>query len=316
VARVIRTIEVSFAMVQRSSSSQDLPEDFDHNVVLFPTRSAAHILAEPPDQLAGDPLDGPPVGVGTEVVGQVVVLRVAGRLDDVVLDLDRAIQLALAEVPRGVLCDLSAVFEGAAPEAVDLLATAGRHVRDWPGIPLAVACRDRRVRELLAAHPLGQHLVVRASRPRAMSAVPATPSPPVEWLRLAPHPTAPRASRNFVTRTLLDWGLGQLVLSAGLVVSELVASSMHAGTDIDVSVAWDLGLLRLTVRDQNPDLPRETYSQVDPFARRLSVVALLARAFGVLPSADGGKVVWAVLNAARPRPSLRGTPAPPSASLA
>jgi len=41
----------------------------------------------------------------------VEVLEVTGRLDAVVEDLDRAIQPALAEGPRGVVCDLSAVTE-------------------------------------------------------------------------------------------------------------------------------------------------------------------------------------------------------------
>jgi hypothetical protein len=76
---------------------------------------------------------------------------------------------------------------------------------------------------------------------------------------------------------------------------------MHTGTDIDLSVAWDMGALRLTVRDNSPDLPCQTYSQVDPYARRLSVVAILSRAFGVLPTADGGKVMT-VLNVPDRRP--------------
>jgi hypothetical protein len=199
-----------------------------------------------------------------------------------------------------VLCDLSAVLEGADPRAVEVLATAGRHVRDWPAIPVAVACPDPRVREALSAHPLGGYLLVTSSVPHALSAVAATPAPVVRWLRLAPHPTAPRASRNFVTRRLRDWGLGPLVLPAGLAVHELVGNSIHAGTDIDVSVAWDPGALRLTVRDDSPDLARQRHSHDDPDARRLSVVAVLSRAFGVLPTTDGGRVVWAVLNAARP----------------
>lgn len=37
--------------------------------------------------------------------------------------------------------------------------------------------------------------------------------------------------------------------------------------------------------------------------RGLSVVATLSRAFGVLPTADGGRAVWALLNAARPNSS-------------
>jgi hypothetical protein len=290
-------------MARLAGGPQDLPEDFDHHVVLFPTRSVAHVLADFAEEPASRALAGP-VGV-TQVTGQVVILKVAGPLGDVVQDLDRVIQMALAEGPRGVVADLSAVLDDPEPEpvAVEVLATTGRHVRDWPGIPVAVACPDPRVRETLAAHPLGRHLIVTASMPPALSAVRAKPTPAVEWLRLAPHPTAPRASRTFVTRTLLDWGLGTLVLSAGLVVSELVANSMHAGTDIDLSVSWSLGTLRLTVRDNNPDLRPQTYSHLNPYARRLSVVAVLSRALGVLPTADGGKVVWAVLNAARPGPS-------------
>jgi len=234
---------------------------------------------------------------------QVVVLDVVGRLSDVVKDLDRTIQLALADGPRGVVCDLSAMLDGAEPDAVDVLATAGRHVRDWPGIPVGVACPDPRVREALCAHPLGVHLVGTASMLPAVSAVLATPVPVVEWRHLAPHPTAPRASRDFVTRALTDWGLGPLIPSACLVVSELVTNStVHAGTDIALSVAWSQGALRVTVRDNSPDLPLQRYARFDVNGRGLWVVSGLSRAFGVLPTADGGKVVWAVLNAARPRP--------------
>src|SRR5665647_284898 len=63
------------------------------------------------------------------------------------------------------------------------------------------------VREALAAHPVGGQLIVTASLSSAVSAVLATPALAVEWLHLAPHATAPRASRAFVARTLLDWWL-------------------------------------------------------------------------------------------------------------
>jgi hypothetical protein len=95
-----------------------------------------------------------------------------------------------------------------------------------------------------------------------------------------------------------------MVPAASLVASELVTNStIHAGTAIELSVAWNLGLLRVTVRDKSPDLPRAQFPQcLDVHGRGLSVVAALSRGFGVLPTADGGKLVWAVLNAARPKP--------------
>jgi hypothetical protein len=238
-------------------------------------------------------------------IRQVLVLEVAGRLADVVEYLDRVIQLALANGPRGVTCDLSRV-EDADPDAVEMLARAGRHVRDWPGIPVAVACPDPLVREALHAHPLGGHLILAASLFSAISEVLAAPTVSVESRRLAPHPTAPRASRDFVTRTLLDWRLGRAIPFASRVVSGLVSSSsIDAGTDIDVSLAWDRGALRLTVLDHGPILPGQWPCVPDLHSRALTVVAGLSRACGVLPTADGGKVVWAVLDAPRPRCSTK-----------
>jgi hypothetical protein len=230
-------------------------------------------------------------------------LGVGGRLSHVALDLDCAIKLALAEAPRGVVCDLSAAPEGEEPVAVDMLATAGRHVRDWPAIPVVVACPDPQVREALHAHPLGRHLIVAESLFCAVSAVLAAPTLTVEKLRLAPHPTAPHAARNFVTRTLADWQLNRVAPSASLVASELVASSsINTGTDIDLSLAWNQGALRLTVRDQGLGLPGQLHSGHDLAGQGLSVVVGLSRAFGVLPTSDGGKVVWAVLEAPRQPP--------------
>jgi hypothetical protein len=312
-----RDHRIEFAIVQQSSTSSDLSADFDHHGALRRTRSAAYVPTESPAP-AGRPTAGPQARVRTHALGQAVVLEVTGRLRDVVEDLDRAIKLALAEEPRGVVCDLSAVAEGAEADTADLLAAAGRHVRDWPGIPVAVACPDPQVRAALAAHPLGGHLIVTESVLGALAILRCAPIPDVEWLHLAPQPSSSRAARDFVTRILLGWGLGPFVPSASLVVSELVTNAtVHAGTEIDLSVAWNLGALRLTVRDHGPALQRQRYSQLDLHGRGLSLVDDLARALGVLPTADGGKVVWAVLDAARACPLTNpGTPEPEPATTA
>ena len=280
--------------MQQMSISQDLSTDYGHCVGLLPTA--------PPTQPVGRLIVRPQAPVRAHVIREVVVLEVAGRLSDVVEDLDWAIQLALTQEPRGVVCDLSG--EGAEPGAVGVLATAGRHVRDWPGIPVAVACPDPRVREALRADPLGGQLIVTESLSCAVSAVLATPALAIQRLRLAPQPAAPRRSREFVTRTLLDWRLGAAIPFASLVLSELVASStVNAGTDIDLSVVWNLGALRLTVADHGPAQADHRPSAPGLHGRGLTVVAGLSRAFGVLPTADGGTAVWAVLDAPRPRPS-------------
>ena len=282
-------------MVQQTSKPHCASADLDHNDTPSP---------ELPRR---GPTSNPQKTVGTRAIREVVVLKVAGPFSDVVEDLDLAIQLALADGPRGVVCDLSDVPREAEPGAVEWLALAGRHVRDWPGIPVAVACPDQRVREALSAHPLGRQLRVTTSVPLAVSGVLATPTPVVERLHLSPHPTAPRASRDFVTRILLGWELGPLTPSVCLVVSELVTNStMYAGSDIAVSVAWSLEAIRLTVRDRSPELPRPRKSRLGLHGRGLTIVAGVSRSFGVLPTAEGGKVVWAVFDAheATPRPVL------------
>jgi len=289
-------------MVQPSAFPPDDPTD--HRLGTRLTQLVTAVLPELPAPKVRRAAAGHRVRARRSAIREVIVIEASGRLSDVVEDLDQAIQLALAEGPRGVVCDLSGVLEGPETVALEVLATAGRHVRDWPGIPVAVASPDPQVRETLRAHPLGGHLVVTASLFSAVTAVLATLALDVERLRLAPHPTAPRASREFVTRTLLDWRLSRFIAFASLVVSELVASSsVNAGTDIDLSVAWNLDALRLTVRDHGPGLPGQPQSPLSLRGRGLTVVAGLSRAFGVLPAEDGGKAVWAVLEAPRPRQS-------------
>ena len=282
-------------MVQQSSNLHHSSAEFNHDNARSPLLSRRRPASDPRET------------VRARAIHEVVVLEPTGPFSDLVEDLDLAIQLALADGPRGVVCDLSDVPRGAEPGAVAWLAMAGRLVRDWPGIPVAVACPDPRVREALSAHPLGRHLIVTASVPLAISAVLATATPVIEWLRLAPHPTAPRASRNFMTRTVLSWGLGPLAPSVCLVISELVTNStMYAGSNIVISVAWSMGALRLTVRDLSPDLPRPRKSRLGLHGRGLTIVTGFTKGFGVLPTAEGGEVVWAVFDApeATPRPVL------------
>ena len=242
-------------------------------------------------------------------VGRVVVLDAAGRLSDLVDDLDHAARFALAEHPRGVVCDVSRVDEVSAPGALRGLALNGRHPRDWPAVPLAIAGLDPPAGQALRRKPLGDHLMVTTSLRQALSMVLQASLPDVRSLRLAPHPTAPRASRDFVSRTLLDWRLSQHIPAACLVVSELVTNAMtHAGTDIDLTVAEHLKAIRVAVRDHSPGLPIQQHDAGDVYGRGMTIVAELSRAWGVLPDAAGGKVVWAVIDTAPPATQTNSLP--------
>jgi signal transduction histidine kinase len=239
--------------------------------------------------------------VRTHTVGRIVVLDVAGRLNEIVEDLDLATRFALAREPRGVACDLSGVSEVDATGALRMLASAGRHPGHWPGVPVAMAGLDPQAGELLGRKPLGWHLIVSASLRDALFSILQIASPAVESLQLAPHPTAPRAGRDFVSRTLLDWRLSQHIAPAALVVNELVMNAItHAQTNIAVTVSAHRQAIRLAVRDHSPDLPVGP-SSGSASGRGMTIVAGLSSAWGVLPTGDGGKVVWAVLDASPDR---------------
>ena len=240
-------------------------------------------------------------------VGHVVVLAVAGRLSDVVDDVDRAARFALAGQPRGVVCDLSQVVDVSAAGALRGLALNGRHPRDWPGVPLAIAGLSQRGGDALSRKPLGSHLMVTASVRQALSMVLQASLPAAQSLRLAPHPTAPRASRDFVSRTLLDWRMSQHLPAACLVVSELVTNAMtHAGTDIHLTVSEHRQDIRVAVRDGSPDLPVEQVGATGEHGRGLAIVAGLSSAWGALSHTEGGKVVWAVIDAPSRATQMRG----------
>lgn len=234
----------------------------------------------------------------SHTVKDVTVLSVAGTLDDVAHELDRAVLQALAEEPRGVVCDLSGLVDGVRPQGMHLLASSSREAREWPGTPVAMTCPDAGIRTMLRRHPMSDDVMVRSTLGRALSDVDKSPAPVVVRTRLAPRVTASRTARDFVSRACLDWGLRREVASACLVVSELVTNAvLHAIPDIDLSLSRHGGRLRLAVRDRSGTAPRPRGSDLArPSGRGLVLVEGCSRSWGVLPTADGGKVVWAVLD--------------------
>jgi hypothetical protein len=234
--------------------------------------------------------------------GEVAVVAGVGRLDDVAADLRRAVLLALAEDPRAVVCDLTGVTDGSDADAGLLLATIAQQVRDWPAVPVALHSPDADLRHRLRRQPLSEHVLLRATMSQAMTAVGRSAPPATATLELVPHVTASRVARDFVSRTCLDWGLAPAIASACLVVSELVTNGLrHAVTDMDLSLARHQGLLRLALRDHSDAPLRLRAPDMDNVGGRgLAVVGACSRAWGVLPTADGGKVVWAVLDVRAP----------------
>lgn len=226
------------------------------------------------------------------------LIEVDPPYDDIADEVDHSIQMALAECPRGVVCSLTGKLDDTPGEALDVLASTGRHVAPWPATPVVIASREGQAAGLLAGRHGADELSYASSMLHGWTQVMSRKSPPSAHLRLGPGAMAARNARRFLTRCCLDWGLNQQLASGPLVVSELVTNAIqHANTDVEIFLAADRGRLRVGVRDRNP-VPPVTRVAGAPDAsagRGLRVVEALARASGALPTDDGGKFVWAVL---------------------
>ena len=109
-------------------------------------------------------------------------------------------------------------------------------------------------------------------------------------------PSAPLSAsraRAFVESVLAGAGLDQLVYTATLLVSELVANAiLHSGTPLEVVVRCGDDRVRVEVYDGNPQLPvRKHYSNLSGTGRGLLLIQRMADGWGADRTA-GGKVVW------------------------
>ena len=216
---------------------------------------------------------------------------------DVGPEVDHRIQTALAECPRGVVCALPASLAHTPGPVLDLLASAGRHMRAWPAAPVVLSCADPRTAALLDGRVDGRRLLHASSLLKGWSEVMRTTPSRTAHLRFGPSAMAPHGARLFLTRVCLDWGMNNHLDSGALVISELVTNALiHTDSDIDVLLAGDRDRLRIGVRDRDPAPPRDTsVSSNSLHGRGLLLVHSLSDSAGALPTRDGGKLVWAVL---------------------
>jgi hypothetical protein len=236
--------------------------------------------------------------VTVQLLSSGALVNVRGPFGPVAAPARRAVLQALAEEPTAVVCDLSGVTESADPDAVALVGSLGAQVRHWPGTPVGVVCPSADLRRRLLRHRDGQHLVLGPRRAAVLSHLAQFPRPTSIRQAFAPVAESVRAARDLVAHACLDWGCGAQADAAILVVSELVTNALvHAGTGPEMSIARSGSRLRLAVRDGNARRPQpRKVGPSSPNGRGMALVAAMSRAWGVLPTAEDGKVVWAVLD--------------------
>jgi anti-sigma regulatory factor (Ser/Thr protein kinase) len=210
----------------------------------------------------------------------------------------------LANHPAGLLLDLRGLHDPGAISAPLWLTAASNGGRMEPAVRLAACLPDRTdlatrlgsagARRLVPAFPtVGlARSFLNSRRPRM---------DPVR-LHLPPDTAAAARARYMVTAACEEWGMGDLVPRARLVVSELVVNAAeHAGTPIDVLISRRGGaLLHLAVMDGHPALPEIRSDAAGPLTERgygLRIVESAVDGWGALPTRNG-KMVWASLKSA------------------
>ena len=240
-------------------------------------------------------LDG--AGHGTE-------RTVRGRGQSVA-ELARELAWALAEQPRVLVCDLTAMRESAL-DALQLFSPVVRYLADWPGTGVvAVSTPDAEVWASLMSRPLPRTLVLCESRQAGVAEVQALlPSLGRVGVHLDGRLTAPRAARLFTARSLLGWQLRPLISPACLVASELVTNAVvHAASTVDLALSRADGRMQMTVRDHGGGQPVPRFDDPDSDSDRgylggrgLLLVQHITRGWGVFPAEAAGKTVWAVFD--------------------
>ena len=137
--------------------------------------------------------------------------------------------------------------------------------------------------------------------------------PHQSFLELGALPTAAPCARLHATLVLLEWDLGALVRTAGLVVSELVSNAVQASTGLTGSRFagyWAPGIppvrMWLSADDHRvviqvwdgsdrPPVPQPVEPEADSGRGLLLVGALSAEWGCYTPEKSSGKVVWAVV---------------------
>lgn len=126
---------------------------------------------------------------------------------------------------------------------------------------------------------------------------------PHEAFDLAARTTSPAEARRRGAAWLRGHPVGQETLdAAALIISELVTNAvMHGGGNIiRCTLRLAGGVLRIEVTDQGHGYPEPAVRRPGPddvSGRGLLLVSAVAEAWGVAPTAAGGRAVWATVAA-------------------
>jgi len=207
----------------------------------------------------------PELEIVAEVATTLEAVEVAGRLRPSVVVMD----VGLADVAgHGVL----RAVRGVAPDARVVLHARAADVDDVPGTEHWIT----RLVDVVV-EPVRGAVVLEAR------------------LVLSEETLSVTVARSFVTELLEQWNLSELVESASLLTSELVANAVrHVTGPCAMELTHHDDVLRIAVADAGRGMPDlQVLGPTSESGRGLHIVSAFSTAWGVDHLDDGGKLVWA-----------------------
>jgi anti-anti-sigma regulatory factor len=252
--------------------------------------------------------------VELDELGGCILVRPAGVLDVSTYPVMRdALLKCVIDEPDAVIVDLGPLVIPSTA-VLTVFSVVAMRTGDWPGVPIMLVARQEAHRETLRHSAVSRWVPCFEDLDAAFGAVGEPPLRRRVLIELAGRRTSSREARRHVRETGANWGLaesGDLIADAELIATELVENAVrHTVSDLTLRLELRNGLLTVAVAD---DDPREAMlrERVCECARPsgLVMVARVAKVWGCTPATNGGKIVWAVLDAGKPtlgRPTTAG----------
>ena len=260
------------------------------------------------DQMASRS-NGPDDGVGaaqpvtapllleTHFYGRTLVVRPVGELTPKTYEQLRDYLLKCAiEEPPAIVVDLASMRTTIA-SLLTVFPTVRDRIRDWPGVPLALAAAQQPLRTLLDVSAVRRFVPTYHSVSDAVDGLDAAPRRHRRQVQLPCEAASARLARQLVERTCQQWGIPATAPAAVVIASELTDNMVHhARSEGWLRLQLRSNRLTVAVADADPRPPELRVPNLRaPGGRGLVLINRLSRAWGTATRLPAGKVVWAVL---------------------
>src|SRR6266536_5416 len=169
--------------------------------------------------------------------GPVATVRLIGGIDQTTIcTAETTVTEVLTGQPDALLLDLSGV-SCAEPAALLAFAALAHRASLWPGVPVILHAPDPVLRSMLTGQAVDRAVAVCPDRAAALALARCAPTPFRLREQMRPVPGVARRSRDLATEACLIARIPELVASASIVTSELVANAVrHAGTPFELTL--------------------------------------------------------------------------------